>query len=92
MQYCANEYQAIHKKHGLICSMTDGYDCYQNALAERVNGILKHEFLLHPPEDLHQVRRMVSQSVAIFCVVGGRDEAPRSVSVFPWGKGRVITD
>jgi len=26
--------------------MTDGYDCYQNALAERVNGILKQEFLL----------------------------------------------
>jgi transposase InsO family protein len=28
--------------------MTDGYDCYQNALAERVNGILKNEFLLAP--------------------------------------------
>ncbi|ESH50962.1 putative transposase OrfB [Salmonella enterica subsp. enterica serovar Choleraesuis str. 0006] len=24
--------------------MTDGYDCYQNALAERINGILKNEF------------------------------------------------
>lgn len=24
--------------------MTDGYDCYQNALAERVNGILKMEY------------------------------------------------
>ena len=24
--------------------MTDGYDCYQNALAERINGILKQEF------------------------------------------------
>ena len=66
VQYCANEYQAIHQKHGLICSMTDGYDCYQNALAERVNGILKQEFLLQTPEDLHQARRMVSQSVAIY--------------------------
>jgi putative transposase len=66
MQYCANEYQAIHKKHGLICSMTDGYDCYQNALAERVNGILKHEFLLQQPDDLYQARRMVSESVAIY--------------------------
>ena len=26
--------------------MTDGYDCYQNAIAERVNGILKDEFYL----------------------------------------------
>lgn len=66
IQYCAHEYQAIHQKHGLICSMTDGYDCYQNALAERVNGILKHEFLLQPPNDLHQARLMVSQSVAIY--------------------------
>lgn len=66
IQYCAQEYQAIHQKHGLICSMTDGYDCYQNALAERVNGILKNELLLHAPEDLHQARRMVSQSVAIY--------------------------
>lgn len=66
IQYCSNEYQAIHQKHGLICSMTDGYDCYQNALAERVNGILKQEFLLEKPEDLRQARRMVSQSIAIY--------------------------
>lgn len=66
VQYCSNEYQAIHRQHGLICSMTDGYDCYQNALAERVNGILKHEFLLQLPEDLEQARRMVSQSVSIY--------------------------
>lgn len=66
IQYCAHEYQAIHQKHGLICSMTDGYDCYQNALAERVNGILKQEFLLQQPDDLQQARRMVSQSIAIY--------------------------
>jgi putative transposase len=66
IQYCADEYQAIHHKHGLICSMTDGYDCYQNALAERVNGILKQEFLLQKPSDLAQARRMVSQSIAIY--------------------------
>jgi putative transposase len=41
IQYCSSYYQAIHQRHGLMCSMTDGYDCYQNALAERVNGILK---------------------------------------------------
>lgn len=66
IQYCAQEYQAIHQKHGLICSMTDGYDCYQNALAERVNGILKNEFLLQCPSDLAQARRMVRQSIAIY--------------------------
>lgn len=66
VQYCASAYQKLHAQHGLTCSMTDGYDCYQNALAERVNGILKNEFLLHRPQNLKQARQMVSQSVQIY--------------------------
>lgn len=66
IQYCSNEYQDLHHRHGIACSMTDGYDCYQNALAERVNGILKMEFLLQRPADLAQARRMVLQSVQIY--------------------------
>lgn len=46
--------------------MTDGYDCYQNAMAERINGILKNEFLLSRPADLAQAREMVKESVAIY--------------------------
>lgn len=46
--------------------MTDGYDCYQNALAERVNGILKTEFLLVQPGDVCQARTMVNESVEIY--------------------------
>ena len=66
IQYCSNDYQEIHRRHGIKCSMTDGYDCYQNALAERVNGILKMEFLLHRPTDLSQASRMVQQAVQIY--------------------------
>ena len=57
IQYCSTEYQALHQRHGVICSMTDGYDCYQNALAERVNGILKLEYLLVKPEDIGRQER-----------------------------------
>ena len=46
--------------------MTDGYDCYQNALAERVNGILKTEFLLQRPANLELAKLMVGQSVQIY--------------------------
>ena len=46
--------------------MTDGYDCYQNALAERINGILKTERLLSSPEDLEQTRKMVDEAVQIY--------------------------
>jgi len=66
IQYCSDNYQTIHTKHGLTCSMTDGYDCYQNALAERINGILKGEFLLRRPRDLGQARQMVAEAVEIY--------------------------
>ena len=66
IQYCSSYYQALHRRHGVRCSMTDGYDCYQNALAERVNGILKNEFLLSRPADLAQARRMVAESIEIY--------------------------
>ncbi len=66
IQYCSNHYQALHARHGITCSMTDGYDCYQNALAERVSGVLKTEFLLNLPQNLEQAQRMVDQCVAIY--------------------------
>jgi transposase InsO family protein len=66
IQYCSAEYQRLHEKHGIDCSMTDGYDCYQNALAERVNGILKGELLLHRPKDLEEARQMVRESIRIY--------------------------
>ena len=66
IQYCSKRYQAMHKKYGVRCSMTDGYDCYQNALAERVNGILKGEYLLRKPNDLEQAAAMVDESVHLY--------------------------
>ncbi len=65
-QYCSVLYQSVHERNGITCSMTDGYDCYQNALAERINGILKNEFLLSRPADLEQAREIVKESVAIY--------------------------
>ena len=44
LQYCSNEYQKLLNKNGISSSMTEQYDPYENAIAERVNGILKQEF------------------------------------------------
>jgi putative transposase len=44
IQYCANEYQNILDKNNIKCSMTQNSDPYENAVAERINGILKQEF------------------------------------------------
>jgi putative transposase len=66
IQYCSGAYQKIHERYGVQCSMTDGYDCYQNALAERINGILKNEYLLYKPNDIDEARKMVEESVLIY--------------------------
>lgn len=63
IQYCSAQYQAVHHRHGVRCSMTDGYDCYQNALAERVNGIIKNEYLVCKPRNLEEARVMVQESI-----------------------------
>jgi putative transposase len=46
IQYCSNQYVEMLKKHHIKISMTEENHCYENALAERVNGILKDEFYL----------------------------------------------
>ena len=66
VQYCSAEYQKLHKQHKVRCSMTDGYDCYQNALAERVNGILKNEYLIRKPDDIEQAKIMVEESIRTY--------------------------
>lgn len=43
-QYCCHAYRAQLHAARMLPSMTDGAHCYQNAIAERVNGILKDEF------------------------------------------------
>lgn len=44
IQYCSDDYQKLLKKNHVQCSMTQNSDPYENAIAERVNGILKQEF------------------------------------------------
>lgn len=46
LQYCSNEYQDLLKGNGIKSSMTEQYDPYENAVAERINGILKQEFCI----------------------------------------------
>ena len=46
VQYCSHMYVNELKKRGIKISMTEENHCYENAVAERVNGILKDEFYL----------------------------------------------
>ncbi len=46
IQYCSNKYTQILKRNNIKTSMTEENHCYENAVAERVNGILKDKFYL----------------------------------------------
>lgn len=66
LQYCSELYQKILAKNKIIPSMTDGYDCYQNALAERINGILKYEFLFEKCNNRQELSALIKQSIDIY--------------------------
>ncbi len=63
LQYCSSVYQNALVKNNVIPSMTDGYDCYQNALAERINGILKQEFLIYKCNNGIELKQLIKESI-----------------------------
>jgi len=53
-QYCSGEYVRILKGKGIRISMAEAGNCYENAMAERINGILKSEYGLDETFASHQ--------------------------------------
>lgn len=67
IQYCCDVYQKALAKAGIKCSMTEKYDPYQNAVAERVNGILKQEFIGgFETGNLKLMKALVGNSIEIY--------------------------
>jgi len=67
IQYCGNTYQKALSKYGIICSMTESYDPYENAVAERINGILKYEFILNRQNlELSTMKALVENSIYVY--------------------------
>ena len=67
LQYCANEYQKLLSKNDIQPSMTQNSDPYENAVAERINGILKQEFSIDKyNKDLPIMKQIIKETVAIY--------------------------
>lgn len=67
IQYCSKAYVELLTKNGVSISMTEQNHCYENAMAERVNGILKDEFLLDSEfENIAACIRAVRQAVVLY--------------------------
>jgi len=66
-QYCSKEYVNFAETNGLIMSMTEKYDPYENAIAERINRTLKYEYgLKQTIKNRELARKMIKQAVYIY--------------------------
>ena len=63
LQYCSNEYQRILKDNAILPSMTEQYHPYENAIAERINGILKQEFAIDKYDTSLEIKTKLVENV-----------------------------
>jgi transposase InsO family protein len=67
IQYCCPDYSEYAEKKNFILSTTQQYDPYENAIAERINGILKYEFgLINTIKNIEVAQKMIQQAVEIY--------------------------
>ncbi|WP_104809045.1 IS3 family transposase [Polaribacter filamentus] len=67
IQYCCPDYSQYAQNKGFILSTTQQYDPYENAIAERINGILKYEFALkNTIKSVEIAQKMVKEAVALY--------------------------
>lgn len=67
LQYCSTAYVTILNDHDIEISMTENGDPYENALAERVNGILKEEYLYdYSISTLNQARQVLDLVIVLY--------------------------
>jgi transposase InsO family protein len=66
-QYCCDEYIKLLRSQNLAISMTERGDPYENALAERINGIIKEEFNLYGSnESFEQTYERIKRSITAY--------------------------
>jgi putative transposase len=66
-QYCAMDYIKILHKHYVQISMTESGDPKDNAIAERLNGIIKEEYLKrYKPKSFNQALLLLDKSVRLY--------------------------
>lgn len=67
IQYCCSDYMNCLQEHNIPVSMTEENHCYENAQAERLNGILKQEYGLGETfRTKQQVRDLLKEAVHLY--------------------------
>jgi len=66
-QYCNTAYISFAEQNGITMSMTEKYDPYENAVAERINRTLKYEYgLKQTIKNTKLAEKMTNQAVEIY--------------------------
>jgi len=66
-QYCSKDYVGLLQRERISISMTERGDPYENALAERMNGIIKGEFNLYSsPVNFEQTYKNIDNSIKAY--------------------------
>lgn len=65
-QYCCADYVEILDKHFIKISMTQSGDPLENALAERVNGILKDELMEKQYLNFQQAQQAIAVAISVY--------------------------
>ena len=66
-QYCNTKYTEFAESNGITMSMTEKYDSYENAVAERINRTLKYEYgLKQTIKNSELALKMINQAVYIY--------------------------
>lgn len=66
-QYCSNEYVKLLQANSIDISMTENGDPLENAIAERINGIIKEEYLNdYAIENIKEARGLLATVVNLY--------------------------
>jgi transposase InsO family protein len=66
-QYCSSQYVSVLQKQNIKISMTENGDPLENAIAERINGIIKGEYLFdYPIKTLLNAKEVLKSVVKLY--------------------------
>ena len=67
LQYCSTAYVSLLQSNNIDISMTQDGNPYDNAVAERINGILKDEFALGDIlPNLQQAQKQTNEAISLY--------------------------
>ena len=67
MQYCSDKYVKLLESNNIAISMTENGDPLENAIAERVNGIIKEEYLNdYQVDNLEEAKKLLKAVIELY--------------------------